>query len=238
MGNIFKVYDVFSDKNKLNSQVIFNNIGFEIPKNYYFEKSATNIEENSFQLIVNSNYKVDLKCMILNEDEFNDKLKKYSNTIINSFQNYRNQKIYEVINDEIIRIFGYDGKVFFELNSNAIKYSQEYFELYYIAFSFSEIENSDYDNNFFQKNNYCILKNGKYIYDNYNDNLIYKNPYEYLKKINTINFNEYINKNNKYDYKLKNDYIKNEYNNIVEKIEHYKSIVENDKKLLDVIEEN
>ena len=238
MGNIFKVYDVFSDKNKLNSQVIFNNIGFEIPNNYYFEKSATNIEENSFLLIGDFNYKIDLKCMILNEDQFNEKLKKYSNTIINSFQNYRNQKIYEVINDEIISIFGYDGKVFFELNSNSIKYSQEYFELYYIAFSFSEIENYDYDNNFFQKNNYCILKNGKYVYDNYNENLIYKNPYEYLKKINTINFNEYINKNNKYDYQLKNDYIKNEYNNIVEKIEHYKSIVENDKELLDVIEEN
>lgn len=238
MGNIFKVYDVFSNKNKLNSQVIFNNIGFEIPNNYYFEKNATNIEENSFQLIGNSNYKIDLKCMFLNEYEFNDKIKKYSNTIINSFQNYRNQKIYEMINDEIISIFGYDGKVFFELKSNAIKYSQEYFELYYIAFSFSEIENYDYDNSFFQKNNYCILKNGKYVYDNYNENLIYKNPYEYLKKINTINFNEYINKNNKYDYKLKNDYIKNEYNNIVEKIEHYKSIVDNDKELLDVIEEN
>jgi len=238
MGNVFKVYDVFSNENKLNSQVIFNNIGFEIPNNYYFEKSATNIEENTFQLVGNYNYKIDLKCMILNEDKFNDKLKKYSNTIINSFQNYRNQKIYEIINDEMIKIFGYDGKVFFELNSNVIKYSQEYFELYYIAFSFSEIENLDYDNNLFQKNNYCILKNGKYIYDNYKINLIYESPYEYLKKLNTLNFNEYINKNYKYDDKLKNEYIKNDYGNIVEKIEHYKGIVENDKELLDIIEEN
>lgn len=238
MGNIFKVYDVFSNKNKLNSQVIFNNIGFEIPNNYYFEKSATNIEENTFQLISSSDYKIDLKCVILNEDEFNDELKKYSNSIINNFQNYRNQKIYEIVSDEIIKIFGYDGKVFFELNSNVKKYSQEYFELYYIAFSFSEIENFNYDNNLFQKNNYCILKNGKYVYDNYKINLIYENPYEYLKKLNTINFNEYINKNYKYDYKLKNDYIKNDYSNIVEKIEHYKSMVENDKELLDIIEEN
>lgn len=238
MGNIFKVYDVFSNESKLNSQVIFNNIGFEIPNNYYFEKNATNIEENTFQLISSSDYKIDLKCMILNEDEFNDKLKKYSNTIINSFQNYRNQKIYEIINDEMIKMFGYDGKVFFELNSNVIKYSQEYFELYYIAFSFSEIENFEYDNNLFQKNNYCILKNGKHIYDNYMINLIYENPYEYLKKLNTINFNEYINKNYKYDYKLKNDYIRNDYGNIVEKIEHYKGIVEKDKELLDIIEEN
>lgn len=238
MGNIFKVYDVFSNESKLNSQVIFNNIGFEIPNNYYFEKNATNIEENTFQLISSSDYKIDLKCMILNEDEFNDKLKKYSNTIINSFQNYRNQKIYEIINDEMIKMFGYDGKVFFELNSNVIKYSQEYFELYYIAFSFSEIENFEYDNNLFQKNNYCILKNGKHIYDNYMINLIYENPYEYLKKLNTINFNEYINKNYKYDYKLKNDYIKNDYSKIVEKIEHYKGIVEKDKELLDIIEEN
>ena len=238
MGNIFKVYDVFSDKNKLNSQVIFNNIGFEIPNNYYFEKSATNIEENTFQLISSSDYKIDLKCVILNEDEFNDELKKYSNSIINNFQNYRNQKIYEIVSDEVIKIFGYDGKVFFELNSNVKKYSQEYFELYYIAFSFSEIENFNYDNNLFQKNNYCILKNGKYVYDNYKINLICENPYEYLKKLNTINFNEYINKNYKYDYKLKNDYIKNDYSNIVEKIEHYKGIVENDEELLDIIEEN
>lgn len=69
-------------------------------------------------------------------------------------------------------------------------------------------------------------------------NLIYENPYDYLKKLNTINFNKYINKNYKYDYKLKNDYIKNDYGNIVEKIEHYKCIVEKDKELLDIIEEN
>ena len=37
MENVFKIYDVFDNNNKLNSQVIFNSIGFEIPTNYYFE---------------------------------------------------------------------------------------------------------------------------------------------------------------------------------------------------------
>ena len=40
MENVFKIYDVFDNNNKLNSQVIFNSIGFEIPTNYYFEKKS------------------------------------------------------------------------------------------------------------------------------------------------------------------------------------------------------
>lgn len=238
MENIFKVYDVFDTKVKLNSQVIVNNIGFEIPSNYYFEKDNTDLSKNKFQLCNNHNHQIELKYDLLNENEVSDKLKQYKSFTINSFQNYRNQRIYEFFDADKIVVIGYDGKIFFEIKSNVEKHSQEYFELYYIAFSFSEIDEYNYDNYIFQKNNYIILKNGKYLYDNYDINIVYKQPYEYLKKLNIISFNNYINKNEKYRYELENNYLKNDYGNIVEKIEHYKNVAENDKELLDVIEEN
>lgn len=238
MENVFKIYDVFDNNNKLNSQVIFNSIGFEIPTNYYFEKKSTNLELNKFQLINDCNHKINLECYILNESEFNDRLKKYSNQAMCNFQNYRSQKIYEIIDNEKIKIIGYDGKIFFKLDSNVKKYSQEYFELYYVAFSLSEIENNNYDNNTYQKNNYCILKNGKYVYDKYNIDIVYEKPYECLKKLNTINFNNYINKNEKYEYELDNNYVKNNYRSIFEKIENYKKSVESNEELLDIVNEN
>ena len=42
------LYDVFDDnKNVLNSQVILDNyIGFEIPKNYYFNKESTDLKNH------------------------------------------------------------------------------------------------------------------------------------------------------------------------------------------------
>lgn len=237
MESTLKVYDIFNNKNKLNSQVLLNDIGFEIPSNYYFDNNTVNIHENNFQL-VNDKNKINLKCGIFNKDDFDKVLTKYNNFIVSDFQNYRNQKIYEIISNQTIKVFGHDDNVFFELSSDIKRYTQEYFELYYIAFSFCKIEDNEYDNIIFQKNNYCILKNCKYIYDKYGVNLIYEKPYECVKTLNIISFNNYISNNDKYDSKLKNNYIKNDFDYIVEKIEKFKNIKVDDNIPLDILEEN
>ena len=48
MNKNILLYDVFDDnKDVLNSQVILdNNIGFEIPKNYYFNKESTDLKNH------------------------------------------------------------------------------------------------------------------------------------------------------------------------------------------------
>lgn len=237
MESTLKVYDVFNNKNKLNSQVLLNDIGFEIPSNYYFDNNTVNIHENNFQL-VNDKNKINLKCGIFNKDDFDKVLSKYNNFIVSDFQNYRNQKIYEIISNQTIKVFGHDDNVFFELSSDIKRYTQEYFELYYIAFSFCKITDNEYDNITFQKNNYCILKNCKYIYDKYGVNLIYEKPYECVKTLDIISFNNYISNNDKYDSKLKNNYIKNDFDYIVEKIEEFKNIKVDDNIPLDILEEN
>ena len=237
MESTLKVYDVFDNKNNLNSQVLLNDIGFEIPSNYYFDNNTVNIHENKFQLINDKN-RINLKCGVFNKDDFDKVLTKYNNFIVNDFQNYRNQKIYEIISNQTIKVLGHDDNVFFELSSDIKRYTQEYFELYYIAFSFCKIEDNEYDNITFQKNNYCILKNGKYIYDKYDINLIYEKPNECVKTLNSISFNNYISNNDKYDSKLKNNYIKNDFDYIVEKIEKFKNIKDDDNFPLDILEEN
>lgn len=235
MNNLLRVFDIVDNKIRLNSQVIFNNIGFEIPINYHFNKENTKIEENQFQIIDDFNFKINLKFFIYKKDELNIIIENHKDK--NVFKNYREQKIYEIIENDTIKIVGYDDNIFFEVSAQCKKNSQKYYDMYYIAFSFKKIE-GEYDNQYLQKNNYCILKNGKFIYENMDVNLIYENPYEYLNKIHKINFNDYLVKNKKYFNELTNYYIKDDFNNVVSKIEKYKTNIINDEdEMMDIIEE-
>ena len=228
MENIFKVYDVYENNYKLNSQVIFNNIGFEIPDNYYFDKNETNFAENRFK-ILNENYNaIYINCGITDENNFKIAVERLNNPKYEFYINYRCQKIYEYKENEYIRIIAYIDNIFCDLYCRCKKYTQEYYDLCYIAFSFCKLSNSIYDDLFIQKNNYCILKNGKYIFDSYSINLNFKNPYRFLTKLNDVQFKEYLTKNKKIDQGLSNPYLDNGFEKIFNKIENYKNSNIND----------
>ena len=165
---------------------------------------------------------------ITDENNFKIAVEKLNNPKYEFYINYRCQKIYEYKENEYIRIIAYIDNIFCDLYCRCKKYTQEYYDLCYIAFSFCKLSNSIYDDLFIQKNNYCILKNGKYIFDSYSINLNFKNPYRFLTKLNDIQFKEYLTKNKKINQGLSNPYLDNGFEKIFNKIENYKNSNIND----------
>lgn len=236
------LYDVFDDnKNVLNSQVILDNyIGFEIPKNYYFNKESTDLKNHILHIKSDKDF-IRLYYEKCNEYSYKEKIeeieRKYKTT--EDFINYRGQRIIEYENETGINVISYDGAYVLILNSKCKKYSYEYYILYFIVFSFDSDCPESYDNSYYQKNSYCILKNGKYVYDKYKINLIKYNPSESLDIINTESFCKFISDNIEYDEKLDNYYVeKTKINqNIVNRINNYHNNENDDPSLMDLIEE-
>lgn len=241
MNENILLYDVFDNKNVLNSQVILNkSIGFEIPSDCYFDKNATNFDKHIFQLINHDN-NINIHFDIYNENSYKEKIDKIRNQykITEEFVNYRGQKIIEYENESGINIIVNDDKNILSINSKCNKYSFEYYVLYYIAFSFDSNCDDNYENSYYQKNSYCILKNAKHLYDEYNVNLIKHNPFETLKILNNENFCKYLINNSDYDDEINNYYLMkdNASKNIVNRIKNYKNDEFDDPSLMDLIEE-
>ena len=125
------------------------------------------------------------------------------------------------------------------VNSNCSKYSNEYYELYYIAFSFDSDCNDNYDNSYYQKNSYCIIENAKHLYDEYKVNLIKHNPSETLSILNNESFCNYLSNTSNYDNELNNYYVLKDkvFSGIVNKITNYNNEEFDDPSLMDLIEE-
>ena len=242
MNERILLYDVFDDnKNVLNSQVVLdNNIGFEIPSNCYFDKNTTILKDHILKLKNNDN---DINIYFNKYDEkiYNDKIaeikRKYN--ITEDFTNYRGQKIIEYEDELGINVLAYDGINMVVVNSNCSKYSNEYYELYYIAFSFDSDCNDNYDNSYYQKNSYCIIENAKHLYDEYKVNLIKHNPSETLSILNNESFCNYLSNTSNYDNELNNYYVLKDkvFSNIVNKITNYNNEEFDDPSLMDLIEE-
>lgn len=204
------VMDVYDDtENILSSQVtINNNIGFEIPKNYFFIKEKTDSELMNFVLsdgynqininILDSNKKYD--------DIYNEINKHYK--ITESFINYRGQKIIEFFANSICCLLIFDKEKIMKLECNCKKYSSIYYQVYFIAFSFKNLINDNLNEYYYQKNNYIILKNGKCLYEEYDIDILKKNPYEELEMVNNIEFINYITNNKDINRGIKNYYLK------------------------------
>lgn len=242
MNEKILLYDVYDDnKNVINSQVILdNNIGFEIPNDYYFKKETTNLSERILH-ILNDKHFIRLYYEMCDEKSFKQQIEKIQEKykITEDFTNYRGQKIIEYENETGINIMSFDGTNLLLVNSKCHKYSDEYYVLYFIVFSFDSNCQNNYDNVYYQKNNYCILKNAKYIYDNYGINLIKHNPFESLEVIDKENFCKYINGIVNYDEEIDNYYMSSDktLKSIVYKIENYKSNEMDDSSFMDLVEE-
>lgn len=236
------LYDVLDDDgNILNSQVILENkIGFEIPKNYFFNRENTDLKSNILQIKNNNNY-INISYIKSDEKDYKEKKQiiKEKYKIIEDFINYRGQKIIEFENENGINVMAYDGTIISFVNCQCKKYSDEYFDLYYILYSFDSESSGNYDNLYYQKNSYCIKRNGKYIYDKYNINLLKQNPTDYLSSFSTEMFCQYLKGKNDYDCEIDNYYVKKDkiYKSIVEKIENYRNDANDDISLMDIIEE-
>ena len=219
------IYDVLDQNDKmLNSQVILdNNIGFEIPSDYFFDKDKTNLNKNKL-VILNKNNNIVMEFKICNEDnyknEINEIRKNYD--IGEDFINYREQKILEYVDKDYMNILGFDGKVLVSLKSKCKKYSSLYYEMYFILYSFDSKCNLQYDNFYYQKNNFCILKNGYYIYNKFKLNLLKENVYDYLNKLNEKYFCDYLLKNKEFDKNIDNYYLPSTYRDIMSKVDGYK----------------
>lgn len=221
MNNNLILYDLVEKGNVLNSQAILNDISiaFEIPSNYYFDKSHTNIQEHYFRVIGYNSF-VDIRILKKNKETYKkDLLELYKKFVFNEeLANYRNHKVVEFEHDDTIYVIIYDGIYEYDLKSKCQRYSKEYFELYFIAYSFDNCNDNNYQNDRVQQNNYCILKNGYHVYDKYNINLIKENPQDTLRKLNQKSFTKYLKNNNKYDLELNNEYFKkyNEWKKVYE----------------------
>ncbi len=242
MDESILLYDIYDEnKNVLNSQVILDNkYGFEIPSSYYFNKESTNLKEH----ILNIRNDNDFIRMYYNqcvESDYKIKVEeiKSRHKITEDFTNYRGQKIIEYEDETGINVIVYDETIVIILNSKCKKYSNEYYVLYYIIFSFDSNCQTSYENFYYQKNSYCILKNAKHIYNNYKINLIKYNPTESLTVIDTKNFCEYISENKDYDDKLYNYYVSKDkgFKNIVDKIKDYRNNELDDPSFMDLVEE-
>ena len=215
MNRKIKLYDVVDNNNIIiNSQVIVdNNIGFEIPRQYYFVNDTT--DNNTFH-ITNDKTDINISFELFDENIIKGKLESIRNNLIKvesktkiteNFNNYRNQKIMEYEENNCINVIGYDEHIIISANSKCKKYSYEYFDLYYIVFSFIYGCNGEYDNLSYQKNNYCILKNGKYIYETNEINILKTNPIDLLISISNKNFCQSICENKEYDKNIDYYYI-------------------------------
>ena len=96
------LYDVLDDDgNILNSQVILENkIGFEIPKNYFFNRENTDLKSNILQIKNNNNNYINISYVKSDEKDYKEKKQiiKEKYKIIEDFINYRGQKIIEFEN--------------------------------------------------------------------------------------------------------------------------------------------
>ncbi len=243
MNNNIVLLDILDEKqNTLNSQAIINSeIIFEMPRDYYFDQNATNIEDHILQIKNSNNINIKLCYESCNEKDYNKKITKIKNQnkINEDFINYREQQVVEYVDTAGINITCYDGKFLLIVSSKCDKYSNEYYILYYISFSLDRYQ-ENYDNKYYQKNNYCILSNAKYVYDKYKINLIKNNPFEKLVSININAFSNYISGVCSFDWNNSNYYVSKEvdFKNIVEKIDNYKSInLDDDLVLVDMLEE-
>ena len=236
------LYDIYDDSKKIiNSQVILNNnIGFEIPKDYFFAKNHTNLKERILRLD-NGKRTIKLYYEKCYEKDYNKKIEELKGKykITEDFTNYRNQKIIEYETETGINIICYDGSIVLMLNSRCQKYSNDYYVLYFIAYSFDSNCGTLYENYYYQKNSYCILKNAYHIYKKYKINLIKYNPSEILAIINRKNFCKYISNISDFDYEIDNHYMAKDivFEDIVNKIEKYNNLDFNDNpSFIDLIE--
>lgn len=204
------VMDVYDDnENILNSQVIINdNIKFEIPKNYFFVQEKTDSE---LMILLLSDGFSQLNINILdnnkNYDEIYNEINKFYK-ITDAFTNYRGQKIIEFFNNNICYLIIYNKEKITKLECKCEKYSVIYYELYFIAFSFNSSILDNSNDYYCLKNNYIILKNGKYLYEKYNINILKKKPYEELEKVSNMEFTNYITNNEEFSSEIKNYYLK------------------------------
>ena len=231
--------DIFDEnKNILNSQVILNNvIGFEIPKDYFFNKEFTNLNERLL-LLSNMNNEIKLYYEMCSIDNYNNKIeeikKKY--TITEEYSNYRGQKIIEYESETGINVISFDGEYVNIANSKCKKYSREYYSLYYIVFSFDSKCNGNYDNLYYQKNNYCILINGFHIFKKYGKNILKFNPNELIKTVTNNSFCEYLTSNHYFDEQLNNYYMPAKvFNIVVNKIDNYVNEELDDPNMMDLV---
>lgn len=240
MEETLSLYDVLDDdRNVLNSQAIIGNICFEIPKSYFFNKDTTSLEKHILHLKNSSNF---VRIYYEHCDENNYKIKiedirnKYN--ITEEFSNYRGQNVIEYESETGINVIGYDGNIVIIINCKCKKYSKEYFDLYFILYSFDTVSNGTYNNSYYQKNNYCVLKNGSYLYQKYNLNLLKTNPSEFVSEFVIEMFCKYINGVCDYDSNIKNYYVKKDvvFQNIVNKIKMY-NVSDDDPSFMDIIDE-
>ena len=241
MDENISVYDVL-DENKtiLNSQVLIGNVGFEIPSDYYFNHEFTSIKDHIFHLVSKNDY-IRIHYEKCNEENYNLEISniKERNNITEDFTNYRGQKIIEYENETGINLISYDNCYVTILNYKCKKYSNQYYTLYYILFSFVFNISIEYDNVYYQKNNYCIMKNGCYLYEKYNKNIIKYNPADLLNKYDKIAFCDYLNGNIIFDTNFENYYTveDNEFIKIFNKINSYVNFEDDNPDLMEVIEE-
>ena len=129
MNESISVYDVLDENNNiLNSQVLIDNIGFEIPSDYYFNKEATSTREHILHIMNENNY---IRLYYEKCDENNYKLEisniRKKHKITEEFINYRGQKIIEYENETGINIISFDNTYVVVLNSKCKKYSTQYY---------------------------------------------------------------------------------------------------------------
>lgn len=241
MNENILMYDVLNENNEaINSQVIINNMGFEIPNDYYFIENLTRLNDKILYLTDGDNtiqmyYE---KCSNQNYENKTKEIKENS-LILETFDNYRGQKIIEYESDKKINIMGYDGDYTVVLSSDCKRYSRDYYTLYYILFSCDSRCSKNYDNLYYQKNNLSILINGKHVYDRYQKNIIKYVPEKILSSLINKSYCNYLESNKEFDENLSNYYIKNDIGmkNVIKKIESYFDSNNDDISMRDLIKE-
>lgn len=241
MSETILMYDVLNENSEtINSQVIINNMGFEIPNDYYFIENLTRLNDKILYLTDGKNV-IQMYYEKCNNQNYENKVKeiKESNLILETFDNYRGQKIIEYECEKKINIMGYDGDYIIVINSDCKRYSRDYYTLYYILFSCDSRCEENYDNLYYQKNNLSILVNGKHVYDRYQKNIIKYVPEKILLSLINKSYCNYLESNKEFDENLSNYYIKNDIGmkKVIKKIESYFDSNNDDISMRDLIEE-
>lgn len=241
MDSNLKLYDIIYNNNQLiNSQVLLNNIGieFSIPCEYYFDKDNTNFYENSYRLKSNTNI-IDIQISLKTKEEYENLMlglnKKFF--IKDIFKNFRNDNVSEFEENGIIYLLLFNGKYEFDLKCHCSRYSKEYYELYFIAYSLNDISNEKLNYEDIQKNNYCILKNGEHIKRKYKINIIKETPLNVIQNLSYKKFIDFLKYDCLYDNELKNEYLNSTslYDELYNKIISV-NIIKDDDKYLDIVE--
>lgn len=136
------------------------------------------IDSESFKLLIPNNYQIDylrsinsndrghlsfssnkhiytLDYMKMQYSEFIEKINNLKGSVNKSFINYRGQKIYEVVKDNVDYLYMYYNNYFYKLYGNHKFTINEYFDMYFVLFS---VTNRDIDDSINHIRDLCYLQ--------------------------------------------------------------------------------